>query len=557
MSEIPMDPLQKQMLDDVFDAFSMLAPNGYISLMHVEGGFTRYTPAAVELFGLPGEYIPNGAMNWVDWVHPEDQKRYLAVMGRLSAGESYSYDLTYRVRIHTGEYAQFRVVGATLRNAQGKPSLIGGAMFNEGLATTTDPLTMLPNQSGFFRDLEAMTRGEGQLTALLLGVNRLSDLNDTYGYGYGNRILQQVAWTIQETVRDRAGVYRMSGSKFALLSDTISPQEVSALYDSIQLKLQRGVRVGSIRHNLTISGGLVSAKGYQMEPGSFHTALTFAYRESRLRRHGDLIHYNGKLDDQTGASLQMLGDIRSAVLDGCRGFYLDYQPVFRPGREAPIGAEVLVRWQGEPHGVVPPLSFLPLLEQNFIFEELGDWILRRATTDALPLVEREPDFMLGFNISHARIEDPYFVDNLLQILKRTGFPAKNLCLELTRGVRLLDLGRVARIVQALKEHGIRILIDDFGSGGDSLAFLKHLSPDYVKLDRDLLRDIETSEADRQSLRRLVELGTIYGAHVCAKGVETAAVLELLRDYPIRSFQGFHYAPPLPLEELMDRYLPAP
>lgn len=555
MAEFQMDPLQKQMLDDVFDAFTMLSPNGIVSLMHVEGGVTRYTKAGVELFGLPGEYIPNGADDWVSHVHPEDRKRYLDVMIPLANGETFSYDLNYRVRINTGEYVNFRVVGATLRNAQGKPSLIGGTMINEGLVSNTDQLTMLPNQNSFLRDLAGMLQGDKRLSAVLLSINRLSELNDTYGYGYGSRVLQQVAWTLQETLRDRARAYRMEGAKFAFLTDSISEQEAAALYDSIQLKLQRGIRVGATRHNLTISGGMVSTVGYQMDADAIRNALDYAYHESKARRHGELVNFNGKLNAEAGESLEMLGDIRSAVLNNCAGFFLEYQPVFRSGNTSkPIAAEALIRWRDEEHGVVPPLSFMPFLEQNFVFEELGSWILRQAMQDGVRFLEKNPDFILGINISPAQIEDEYFGDTLLQTLKRTGFPAGNLCLELTSGCRNIEVDRLAAAVASLREHGIRVVLDDYGSGTDSIAYMRALKPDFVKFHQSLVRDIEESEESRQALGYLTQLINVYGTKVCIKGAETEDSREILKQYPIHSVQGFVYAKPLPAGELEEQYL---
>ena len=117
--EIEMNPLQKQMLDDVFDAFSMLVSGTMVSLMHVDGGFTRYSASAVELFGLPGEYIPNGAYDWNDYLHPEDRKRYMDVMLPLMEGKAQTYDISYRVRTKSGEYGMFRAVGAVLRGENG------------------------------------------------------------------------------------------------------------------------------------------------------------------------------------------------------------------------------------------------------------------------------------------------------------------------------------------------------------------------------------------------------------------------------------------------------
>ena len=212
MDTIQMDPMQKQILDDVFDAFQMISGGALVSLMHVEGGVTRWSPSAVELFGLSGEYISNGAMDWTEYVHPEDRKRYLDTMGPLATGDLHAYDLVYRVRLKTGEYSSFRVIGSVLRNDAGAPSLIGGVMINQGLTENTDPITVLPNKYAFYEDLNALMAHDGKAVVLLLGVSKLSRINEGHGYSYGNRVLQEIAWLVQETLGQRGKVYRMDAA---------------------------------------------------------------------------------------------------------------------------------------------------------------------------------------------------------------------------------------------------------------------------------------------------------------------------------------------------------
>ena len=180
--EINMDPKHKQMLDDVFDAFTMLTDGGIVSLMHVAGGFTRYSANAVELLGLPGEYIPNGAYDWNDYLHPEDRKRYMDVMPPLIEGKTHTYDITYRVRLNTGDYTTFRALGAVLRDSDGNPSLIGGALINEGLTQNIDPVTILPNKNAYLRDLNNFINAGTQTISLDVGISRFSEITRVHGY---------------------------------------------------------------------------------------------------------------------------------------------------------------------------------------------------------------------------------------------------------------------------------------------------------------------------------------------------------------------------------------
>ena len=550
---IQMDPLQKQMLDDVFDAFQMISGGALVSLMHAEGGVTRWSPGAVELFGLPDEYIPNGAMDWTEYVHPEDRKRYLETMAPLSTGHLHAYDLVYRVRLKTGEYSSFRVIGSVLRNGVGAPSLIGGVMINQGLTENTDPITVLPNKYAFYEELNEIMHRGGQAVALLLGVNKLSRINENHGYSYGNRVLQEIAWLVQETVGERGKVYRADAATFAVLSETLSRAELAAIYDSIRLKLQRGIRVEGNRHNLTANGGMISIQGVRMDPATIYSCLNYAYRESKQHKHGELVDFNGSVKYDVNESLEMVNVIRDCIVDGCKGFSLNYQPVVDMQTGGIVGAEALVRWSGEPYGLVEPNEFIPVLERDFVFEELGAWILRQAMEDGKRFLERYPDFLMGVNVSASQVEDEYFIDSVLELLEETGFPARNLSLEITKGCRLLEFERLQEVVKALHKHGIRVGIDDFGTGFESIGFLKRFAADYIKFDRELVADIEDSDADRETMEYLAKCAAVRGTHVIVKGVETPGMRDILRRCAISSMQGNLYAAPIPAGELLDRF----
>lgn len=547
--EYQVDPLRKQTLDDTFDAFSMLARGNYVSLYDMKAKLTRYSPGAVELFGLPGEYIPDGVYDWADCIHPEDRRHYLAVMGKLISGETHAYDITYRVRTKEGGYGSFRFFGAVIRAAGGEPSLVGGMMVNQGLLDNTDPITVLPNKTAFFRDLPTLMRTDEKVVVLYLGLGGLSAVNETRGYSYGNRVLQQVCWTLQEMLAGRGSLYRMDDAAFAVVSARMSENEAAALYDSARLKLQRGVPIEGARVSLSCSAGLIATRGQLLDAGAVHSCVTYACRASRDEKHGELVDFNGTTSFSSPDALELVSRIREAVLDGCRGFSLKYQPlVGREGR--PVGAEALLRWQDAQFGEVSPAEFLPLLEHDFVFEELTHWILRRAMEDGVRLLERSPDFLLGFNLSVAQLEDEYFTDELLRILKQTGFPAGSLAAELTRGCRLMDAKRLAELTDGLRAQGIRVVIDDFGSGADSFAFLKALRPELVKLDLEFARDLETSEAAREAVRGLCAIASAYGASVCVKGVDTEEKRRLLAAMPVAYTQGHLYSAPVRLEELL-------
>lgn len=547
-----MDPLQKQQLDDTFDAFTMLSNGGIVSLMHVEGGFTRYTKSGVDLFGLPGEYIPNGAMDWTNWVHPDDRDYYLGVMGRLIDGTSQTYDLNYRVKTVTGDYVDFRVVGAVLRDSQGKPSLIGGGMFNEGVANDIDPITALPNRNAYQSQMASLiAEGKGSIS-MMIGVSEFTSLYSKQGYSYGNRILQEMGWLIQEVVGDRGKVYRFEGAAFAILSETLKRTEMAAIYDHIRYELQRGIEVNGVNNILMANGGLISSFSSDSDAGTIYSCLKYAYDESANHMHGDLVDFNGSANYELEESLELISAIRESVSNGCEGFHLEYLPVASVANEHVNGAEATVYWENEQFGKVNSSDFIPVLERDFVFEEVGDFIFEQAFSDGMKFLEKDPNFLLCINIYRGQLEADYFVDNLLHYLRESGFPSHLLSVKFDSDCRNVGIEQMRKIIDKLHEHDILAIIGDFGTGADSIGFLKQETVDAVSIESALVGDIEHDERERDVLSNLAQIARSYVEHVNVKGVDSEALREIAATLPITTMQGKRYFGPLSFDELMEK-----
>ena len=550
-AEINMTALQRHMLDDVFDAFSMLTNNAMISLMHVDGGYTRYTPGAVELFGLPGEYIPNGAMDWNDYLHPEDRKKYMDVMIPLLEGKIQTYDLTYRVRTAKGEYQVIRAVGAVLRGSDGKPSLIGGAMFNEGLTNRIDPVTVLANKNAYQDDLSKMIReGRGSFS-LQIGISQFTEINKLHGYTYGNRILQEMAWLIQEAVGDRGSVYRLERANFAILSDTLTREGMAALYDHISYQLQRGIEINGINNILTANGGLISTFSSDVNAQTILSCLNYAYDESQNHMHGELVDFNGSINYERTESLEKISAIRDSIGNGCEGFHLEYLPVIAAHTGHVNGVEAMVYWEDERYGRVQPEDFMPILEHDFIFEELGDFILQKSLSDGVKFLNIDPNFYMCLNIYRLQLESDYFVENLLLYLNESGFPSHLLSLKFDSTCRYIGMENMKRIIAKLHEYNILVIIDDFGSGVDSIGFLKSEPVDAVSIAKQFTSGIVDNEKNRNTLRYLSEIAHDYVYHINVKGIDSQELRDIVECMSISTMQGEHFSKPLTFESTMD------
>ena len=361
----------RKILDDLFNAFTMIGRGSYVSLYDVKGNLTRYSPAAVELFDLPGEYIPAGDFEWINYVHPEDRFHYSRVMKALINGELHGYDLTYRTQLKDGSYATLRYIGTVIDGTDGKPDLIGGIIINEGLTESTDPVTVLRNQYGFFRDLSAAVELKRNCVAVLCGISRMNQINEEHGYTFGNSVLQQAGWLLQEAVGQDGTVYRMDGAKFAFLTESLSPEEVAVKYEKLRRAAQAGLPVKNVRQVLSINGGMIYFDGGNYDENTLHSCLNFAYQESKFYHNGKLVNYNGAIGMNTHESLELLAEVRDNILMDCENFSLRYQPILDAKTEKITSMEALLCWHSKRFGDVPPSAYVPVLERDYLFEELG------------------------------------------------------------------------------------------------------------------------------------------------------------------------------------------
>ena len=551
--EFDIDSSDHKMLDDLFEAFMIIGQGEYVSLYDVKLQLTRYSPAAAKLFGFP-EYIPYGAYNWSDYVHPEDRHRYEIVMAELIEGKTQTYDLSYRVLLNDGSYIATRNIGAVIFDEENKPAFIGGIMINEGLTDTTDHITVLRNQYGFFQDLSAAIELKKNCSVIEIGISKMNDMNSNHGYSYGNRVLQHFGWTLQEIFGLDGMIYRLDGAKFAFLTETLSPEEIAERYEKLRRSMLGGLSIDGGRQVLVLNAGMITYDGnISADERSIFSCLSLVYHNSKSRRNGKLVNYDGVFGQDTKKSLELINEVRNSIVMDCEGFSLRYQPIVSAEDEKIIAAEALLCWKNEKFGEVSPDKYIPAIERDFLFEELGYWIFKRAMKDGLKILEKNPDFLITINIAPAQITDEFLIDELVKLSKRLNFPLKNLCFELTAHCRQIVPEILKSVIFELKKFGVKCLLDDFGGGVASIDFLQTLSPEYIKPQKKYIFGIEKNPADKSIVQHLTNMAAELGTNVCIKGVESKNIRDIVKSFPISAMQGHLYSEAIVIDELMKKY----
>ena len=549
LSRMPERRIKK--LDRLFEAFEIVAEGTYVYVCDMRYDVSRWSTSAVSTFGLPSKYMFAAGDIWEERVHPDDREAYHFGIQKIFEGTDNGHDMQYRARKVTGEYDVCTCRGTVLYDDDDRPNYFVGVIRNHGIQGHIDTLTGLRNQYGMLEDIDYNIKNHTEMRLTMIGISKFSEYNEVYGYHFGNKILQDFARYLYEFVGNSGSVYRLDGTKFAVISRTLNYMDTEVEYEKVREHFRKGFRVEDKDIILDLNAGHIFVDNFSVDYQTVYSCANFAYGESKMRKQGDLVEFKNDLTDENKYRLEKFHAIRRSIMQNYEGFYLVYQPVVDSMTEKLIGAEALLRWKNDNYGLVPPDQFIPILERDPLFPDLGEWILRNALIDAKNIMKDNPDFVINVNLSYTQLEKPDFVDMVIRVLAEVGYPPEHLCLEITERCRLLDIQLLKNVVVNLRGHGVQIALDDFGTGFSSVGIVKNLPFDIIKIDRSFVMRIEEDEKEKELIEHFVNLASTFGARVCVEGIETEGMKTILRNYRVKSFQGYYYAKPLVLEDFLN------
>ena len=541
---------RRKMLDALFKSYDVVSEGTYVFLCDMKYDFSKWSKNAVDTYELPSEYMYGAGDIWENYIHPEDRDAYHKGIDEIFSGGSSGHDMQYRARKPDGSYDVCTCRGVVIRDLLGEPDYFVGTIRNHGSQGHVDTLTGLRNQYGFFEDLEGWIKRKAEIFVLIVGISKFSEINEVYGYHFGNRVLQLFARKVFENTGNSGVCYRIDGTKFAVISNSLSVDELQERYSRFRNYFREVFQVDDKRILLEVNCGALKLDQFEFDPQTVYSCLNYAYTESKSYRQGDMVMFQNDLGEDNRQRLEKLHAIRASIKHGYRGFYLLYQPVVDAQTEELISAEALLRWKSDTYGVVPPDQFIPLLESDPLFPELGEWIIREAVVAAKKVIKKIPSFVVNINLSYTQIQKPDFVDMVFRILDDMDYPPEHLCFEVTERCRLLDIKLLKNVTTSLKARGVLIALDDFGTGFSSVGIVKELPLDIIKIDQGFVRKIEEDKVDRELIKHFSGLASLFGAKVCVEGVETVGIRNILQKFKVESFQGYYYARPLKLNEFI-------
>lgn len=534
---------KSQIFQEMISRISKLSQDSYLMVTDMQHNLTFVPESTAEFLGIPSGWCEDGYKIVLEKsVHPYDCPEYTEEMKKRLRGINLENDLYIRMGKNK-KYVMTQIITDMILE-QGKNRYFIVLLRNQNVIPEIDPLTDLYGQVKFEKDIVDYIQQGRKVAVLEIEIDHMNDINILYGTNYSDRIQKVLAYRFIYMMDADKAVYRMGNSNYAFILRDASREEAAAFLDKIRARLEESVVLENNHFDLKIYASGIILDHYEGEISTVQSKLEYVLGKMRTRRDHKLMFFNDLVQINGDVDLDLMKVIHQSVLNQCDGFYVEYQPVVHAQTGEIVGAEALVRWKKEPYGIVPPGMFIDWLESNPCMYDLGNFVLKQALTDAVEFRKSNPDFFINVNMSAKQLERKTFCGVVMALLKETGFPAGQLCLELTERCRSMPVSVMEEKLLYLKQHGVRLAMDDYGTGSASSSVLLQTPMDEIKIDMSFIRGITDNQTKQALVRSMVDFANKADLKSCLEGVEDEKLQNYLRSFGATWFQGYYYSRPV-------------
>lgn len=418
-----------------------------------------------------------------------------------------------------------------------------------------DALTELPNRSLMLQHIEFAlfnANNTQQSCALLfIDLDKFKPINDAYGHHIGDKLLVAITKRIKEQINNNCILARQSGDEFLVLIKSFpSIEYVSEVVSRLVKHIPERIEIDGITMSVSASIGVAVYPFDAPDSESLIRNADIAMIHAKQSGRNAFKFFTESMNEEISKKLRLETAMKTAVKDG--EFFNHYQPIINTTTGQLAGVELLMRWRNN-DTLVPPCDFIPIAEESGLIETLTEQALIRALTELRPLFTQEPDFYLSLNLSAVHILRSDIAHQFTEILKAHGLTNRCLRLEITESIFMSDMVKARATINEMKRADFVLLLDDFGTGFSSLTYLNEFPLDIIKIDQGFVRNMSAKPANKSIIRSIYLLAQSLNMKCIAEGVETESQLNYLRDVGCEYMQGYHFAKPMAIDDLLAFY----
>jgi len=413
-----------------------------------------------------------------------------------------------------------------------------------------DALTGLINRH-LFSDIVQSSIGSAKkdnsyFNILFLDLDRFKDINDTYGHNAGDELLVSVAKRLKSCVKSKDFVSRLGGDEFIVLIKNTTKSELITIIERIITQIQQPIEFENNILNITFSIGVSYFPNDGIDAETLMSNADLAMYKAKERGRNTFQFYDKKMTKDVTERLELERNLKIALKKN--QFEAFYQPQINSHTNRVVGAEALIRWNSPDLGMVSPDKFIPVAEESGLIIAIDSWMMRETMKQLIEFQKEGIEIgKLSLNISARQLESKNIINNLKMILDETNFDPKRLELEITERQMMKDPEKTIIVLNEIKEMGIDIAVDDFGTGHSSLAYIRRLPIDKLKIDKSFVDDLPDSTEEIAIVRSIISIAKNLHKNIIAEGVESVIQRDFLRNEGCQMVQGYFYSKPLNLD----------
>lgn len=535
-----------EFFSDMMAKITDLSRNLYLLVTDLQKNQTFVPEKTAEFLGMEAGYSLDFYQKLTAHVHPYDIPEYEEAMGKRLKKEALSEPLYIRMGKENPDYMMG--FSTDVLRKENREYLIV-VLKNENALQEIDAQTDLYSQVKFEEHMKEYIATRQKVAVLEIEFDHMNDMNILYGTNYSEQMQREIGLRFIYMMDADTAVYRMNSSNFAFILRNADREEAEAYMEKIRDTLKENAYIDGHFFEFKIYASGLILDDYKGDISTVQSKLEYTLEKARERRSTGILFFNDLVLSYGGMDLDLMKIIHQSVLNHCDGFYVEYQPIVTSEDGKIMGAEALVRWKKEPYGAIPPGLFIDWLENDPSMYDLGNFVLEQALWDSKSFLQQNPEFFINVNVSAKQLERPDFCRVVLELLDKTEFPVKHLCLEITERCRSLPVSVINERMAVLRGYGIKFAMDDFGTGSSSSAMALEMLIDEIKIDMSFIRKILVNKKNKAIVQSMVDFANAANIKSCLEGVENEALEDYLRTVGATWFQGYYYSKPVGADEL--------
>ena len=436
-----------------------------------------------------------------------------------------------------------------LFNEENHHQLVYGNLYpHRNKRETLDPITNFKTVNYLYEHLIELKENNTPYLMLGLKLLKFNDITSIYGYDFSNDVLRNLCDKVKQSLSRKTSIYRLEGTRFLGVCEDISLEEVQEKFEYLQ-EITSAFEYEGKKVGMTLIGSVIDATHVNLQDEKLLPHIMSSLDKSTHDGTYSLVVLGDEEIEESIKKMKFYNHIQACIANNFEGFYLKYQPLVSSKGGNIIGAEALLRWKSSIYGEVLPNDYIGYIETQPSFYEMGLWILATALDDVKPILDTHPNFVINVNISYSQLEQKNFKQDVMEVVDRIGFPHKNLQLELTERCRDINPEYLFEQLSFFNEKGIKISLDDFGTGISSIDLLCNMPINTMKIDQSFIRNILTNSSCKSVVDMSLECASKLGLKVCLEGVESEEIHDYVANLNATYHQGFYYSKPISIEEI--------